>query len=137
VLSRHPDHLLSVSMMVGRATAPRGAALPPYDDGECFIAPSPAKHISDPTKPFPAAKQPAGNVAWLSNCPTNGASAPTLSGDHPMRTISFILAFTLVLAGPTMSGPTDSTVPGAGTFTYDAAPALATVVAGLTLARPS
>ena len=53
-----------------------------------------------------------------------------------MRTISFILAFAFVLAAPSMSGPTDSSLPVAGTFTYDGAPA-STVVAGLTLAKRS
>jgi hypothetical protein len=54
-----------------------------------------------------------------------------------MRTISFVLAFAFVLAGSSMSGPTDSGLPGAGTFTYDASPAPSTVLAGLTLAKRS
>lgn len=42
-----------------------------------------------------------------------------------MRTISFILAFAFILAGPSMAGSSDS-LPGAGTFVYTVAP---TVVA--------
>ena len=38
-----------------------------------------------------------------------------------MRTISFILAFGLLLAGPSMAGPSDSRLPGAGAFAYNGA----------------
>lgn len=39
-----------------------------------------------------------------------------------MRTLSFILALGFVLAGPSMAGSRDS-LPGAGTFAYNGAPA--------------
>ena len=39
-----------------------------------------------------------------------------------MRTISFILAFGFVLAGPSIAGWSDKGVPGIGTFSYNAAP---------------
>ena len=39
-----------------------------------------------------------------------------------MRTLSFILAFAFVLAGPSMAGSVDSTLPGIGTFAYDGPP---------------
>lgn len=39
-----------------------------------------------------------------------------------MRTTSFILAFALVLAGPSMAGSSDQAVPGIGTFTYNGSP---------------
>jgi hypothetical protein len=35
-----------------------------------------------------------------------------------MRTISFILAFAFILAGPSMAGSSDSSLPGIGTFSY-------------------
>ena len=35
-----------------------------------------------------------------------------------MRTISFILAFAFVLAGPSMAGCPDQGLPGIGTFAY-------------------
>ena len=35
-----------------------------------------------------------------------------------MRTMSFILAFAFILAGPSMAGSSDMGVPGIGTFTY-------------------
>jgi hypothetical protein len=39
-----------------------------------------------------------------------------------MRTLSFILAFAFVLAGPTMAGSADD-LPAAGAFAYNGAPA--------------
>jgi hypothetical protein len=39
-----------------------------------------------------------------------------------MRTISFILAFAFILAGPSMAGSSDSDLPGIGTFSYNGSP---------------
>lgn len=39
-----------------------------------------------------------------------------------MRTLSFILAFAFVLAGPSLAGSADSSLPGAGTFAYSGSP---------------
>lgn len=39
-----------------------------------------------------------------------------------MRTISFILAFGFILAGPSMAGSSDRHVPGIGTFAYNGSP---------------
>ena len=39
-----------------------------------------------------------------------------------MRTLSFILAFAFVLAGPSISGSSDSSLPGIGTFAYNGSP---------------
>ena len=36
-----------------------------------------------------------------------------------MRTISFILAFAFILAGPSMAGSADRGMPGIGTFAYN------------------
>ena len=38
-----------------------------------------------------------------------------------MRTISFILAFAFILAGPSMVGSSDQSLPGIGTFSYNGA----------------
>ena len=46
-----------------------------------------------------------------------------------MRTISFILGFAFILAGPSIAGSSDGSLPGAGTFSYNSSPAF-TVVAG-------
>ena len=39
-----------------------------------------------------------------------------------MRTFSFILAFAFVIAGPSLAGSTDSSLPGIGTFAYSGSP---------------
>ena len=39
-----------------------------------------------------------------------------------MRTISFILAFAFILAGPSMAGSSDQGLPGIGTFSYSGSP---------------
>ena len=35
-----------------------------------------------------------------------------------MRTLSFILAFAFVLAGPSLAGSSDTSLPGVGTFAF-------------------
>ncbi len=39
-----------------------------------------------------------------------------------MRTLSFILAFAFVLAGPSIAGSSDAGLPGVGTFAYNGSP---------------
>ena len=39
-----------------------------------------------------------------------------------MRTISFILAFAFIMAGPSMAGSSDQGLPGVGTFAYSGSP---------------
>jgi hypothetical protein len=39
-----------------------------------------------------------------------------------MRTLSFILAFAFVLAGPSLAGSSNDTLPGIGTFAYTGSP---------------
>jgi hypothetical protein len=39
-----------------------------------------------------------------------------------MRTISFILGFAFILAGPSIAGSSDGSLPGIGTFSYQSAP---------------
>jgi hypothetical protein len=39
-----------------------------------------------------------------------------------MRTFSFILAFAFVLAGPSLAGSSETSLPGIGTFAYNGAP---------------
>ena len=41
-----------------------------------------------------------------------------------MRTISFILAFAFILAGPSMAGSSDQGLPGIGTFAYNGSPVM-------------
>ena len=42
-----------------------------------------------------------------------------------MRTISFILAFAFMLAGPSMAGSSEQGLPGIGTFAYNGSPVAA------------
>jgi hypothetical protein len=39
-----------------------------------------------------------------------------------MRTVSFILAFAFVVAGPSMAGSSAGNLPGVGTFAYNGSP---------------
>jgi hypothetical protein len=39
-----------------------------------------------------------------------------------MRSFSFVLAFAFVLAGPTLAGTPDGSLPGIGTFAYGNSP---------------
>jgi len=39
-----------------------------------------------------------------------------------MRTLSFILAVAFVLAGPSIAGSLESSLPGIGTFAYNGSP---------------
>jgi hypothetical protein len=43
-----------------------------------------------------------------------------------MRTLGFILTFAFMLAGPSMAGSTDNSLPGIGSFAYSGS-AIATV----------
>jgi hypothetical protein len=53
------------------------------------------------------------------------ASAGTQTGDSQMRTLSFILAFGFVLAGPSVAGLSDGGLPGVGSFSYTGSPVIA------------
>ncbi len=51
-----------------------------------------------------------------------------------MRTVSFVLALAFVLAGPSMAGSSDSTLPGIGTFAYSGSPVAAPATSAMVLA---
>jgi hypothetical protein len=51
-----------------------------------------------------------------------------------MRTLSFFLAFALVLAGPSIAGSTDSQLPGVGTFAYTGSPIAPAASQGMVVA---
>lgn len=42
-----------------------------------------------------------------------------------MRTVSFILAFAFALAGPSIVGSSEASLPGVGTFAYSGSPVVA------------
>jgi hypothetical protein len=60
---------------------------------------------------------------------SGGQRRPGKTGDRQMRTLSFILAFAFVLAGPSLAGWSDSSLPGVGTFAYTVTSAPSVVVA--------
>jgi hypothetical protein len=75
------------------------------------------------TKSFFTLAQNAGNAAWLSSSQQERRTAPAATtGDSQMRTLSFVLAFAFVLAGPSMAGLSDNTLPGVGTLAYSGSP---------------
>ena len=51
-----------------------------------------------------------------------------------MRTISFILAFAFILAGPSMAGSSDNSLPGVGTFAYNGSPVTTPVAPSIVVA---
>jgi hypothetical protein len=63
-------------------------------------------------------KQPLVN-----NCQRKRRTAPaSKTGDSQMRTLSFILAVAFVVAGPSIAGSSDTSLPGIGTFAYSGSP---------------
>ena len=52
-----------------------------------------------------------------------------------MRTLSFILAFAFILAGPSMAGSSDKGLPGIGTFAYNGSPVVVAPQALVVAAR--
>jgi hypothetical protein len=52
-----------------------------------------------------------------------------------MRTLSFILAFAFVVAGPSMAGSSENMMPGIGTFAYNGPPLAAAPQAIVVAAR--
>jgi hypothetical protein len=92
------------------------------------------KQFSGVTKPFPAFGADIRKQRKVICFPTTMAQRrQAKSGDSQMRTLSFILAFAFVLAGPSMAGSSENAIPGVGTFAYNgppiASPAQAIVIA--------
>jgi hypothetical protein len=84
----------------------------------------PTKQFSQATKPFSSFEQTSGNSRWLSSYQRNGAQRLGLNRRQPMRTISFILGFAFILAGPSIAGSSERSLPGIGTFSYTGSPAI-------------
>jgi hypothetical protein len=74
------------------------------------------------TKPFPACGADVRKQRKVINPATKRGSVGCQNGDDLMRTLSFILAFASMLAGPLMTGSSENTVPGVGTFAYNGSP---------------
>jgi hypothetical protein len=102
----------------------------------CFIRPRATKQISGLTKPFPVFGANIRKQRLVINCTTKTAgSAGSQTGDSQMRTLSFILAFAFILAGPSMAGSSDKGLPGIGTFAYNGSPVVAAPQALVVAAR--
>jgi hypothetical protein len=91
---------------------------------ELFRAGRGHETILPTTKPFSAFGAEFRKPAIVIKRPTNiGDQRRTgKSGEKSMRTISFILAFVFVVAGCSMAGSAESTLPGVGTFSYNGTP---------------
>jgi hypothetical protein len=79
--------------------------------------------------------QNSGNGEWLSRLQQHGGQRRQPNpGDRQMRTLSFLLAFAFMLAGHSMAGSTDNTLPGIGTFAYNGSPIAITAPQSLVVA---
>jgi hypothetical protein len=65
---------------------------------------------------------------------TTADSAGIDNRRQSMRTLSFMLAVAFVLAGPSMAGSLDSSLPGIGTFAYSGSPIVASAPGALVVA---
>jgi hypothetical protein len=78
------------------------------------------------TKPFSAFGADIRKQRMVTTWATKTAgNAGGQTGDSQMRTFSFILAFAVVLVGPSLAGSTESNLPGIGTFAYTGSPVVA------------
>jgi hypothetical protein len=131
-LSRLAPRIMAAARLVERAVIPVSKITTLKSLSflvKMFRRPVPTKQFSQTTKPFSVFKQTSGNSRWLSSYQRTGAQRLYLNRRQPMRTISFILGFAFILAGPSIAGSSDGSLPGVGTFSYNSSPAF-TVVAG-------
>jgi hypothetical protein len=92
---------------------------------ELFRRDRATKQILRGMKPFPALAQTSGNSPWLTTVNERRTAPASKTGDSQMRTLSFILAVAFVLAGASIAGSSDASLPGIGTFTYSGSPVAA------------
>jgi hypothetical protein len=81
------------------------------------------KQLSRQTKPFSSWVADVPKPPLVIHLPTTRREALP-NWRRQMRTISFILAFAFILAGPSMAGSTDGNLPGIGTFAFTGSPAI-------------
>jgi hypothetical protein len=67
-------------------------------------------------------RHPETPVGYQSGNETARQRGQAKTGDDQMRTLSFILVFAFVLAGPSVAGFSDTGLPGIGTFAYNGSP---------------
>jgi hypothetical protein len=82
------------------------------------------------TKPFFAFAAELRKPRKVIKRPTNGGQRRQQEpGDRQMHIASFILALAFVLAGSSMAGSIEGSLPGIGTFAYGGTPAAIVVAA--------
>jgi hypothetical protein len=87
------------------------------------------------TKPFSAFGAGIWKQRMVIKLTTTTADRPaSITGDSQMRTLSFMLAVAFVLAGPSMAGSLDSSLPGIGTFAYNGSPIVTSAPGALVVA---
>jgi hypothetical protein len=75
------------------------------------------------TKPFFAFGAELRKRPIVIKLTTKRREAPAAeTGDSQMRTLSFVLTFAFVLAGPSIVGSSEASLPGVGTFAYSGSP---------------
>jgi hypothetical protein len=100
---------------------------------QCFVATC-GRNISPWRRNhFPLLAQTSGNSGSLSDCQQTPETAVLGRGDSQMRTISFILAFAFVLAGPSLAGSVDNS-PGIGTFSNSGSPIVPSMLRAIVVA---
>ena len=94
------------------------------------------KQFSWATKPFSAFGAEPRKPQLVINLPTTTAvnAGQAKPETVKMRTLSFILAFAFVLAGPSLAGSSDS-LPGVGTFAYTGSPIVTSAPSVVVAAR--
>jgi hypothetical protein len=102
---------------------------------ELFRPPVTTKQFWRATKPFFACDAELRKRRMVIKPATTRRTASAAKpGDRQMRTLSFLLAFAFMLAGPSMAGSTDNTLPGIGTFAYNGSPIAITAPQSLVVA---
>jgi hypothetical protein len=102
----------------------------------CFVGQLAKKQFCPATKPFPAFRADIRkHRLGISPTTKRRDSAAGDTGDSQMRTLSFILAFAFVLAGPSIAGSSDTPLPGIGTFAYNGSLVVAAPQAMVVAAR--
>jgi hypothetical protein len=90
--------------------------------GHCFVARGRRNNCRWRRNHFPFWRRYPETTGGYQIANETAGTAGTKTGDSQMRTISFILAFAFVLAGPSMADSADNGLPGIGTFAYHGSP---------------
>jgi len=84
-----------------------------------FLRPGADETILRATKPFfTLGAELRKRRLVIQGTNNDGGKPVATTGDSQMRTLSIILAFAFLLAGPSIAGSIDNSLPGIGTFAY-------------------